>query len=63
MLMQNETRAFLGKYLNDLQFPLRHRNDGNSRDHSGTQMAKNQTAIRCRLQIMHKGARTSRCGH
>ena len=40
------------------------RNDGNCRDHSGSQMAcKNQTAIRCKLQVMQKGTRTTRCEH
>jgi len=40
------------------------RNDGNCRDHSGSKMAcQNQTATRCRLQIMQKGTRTTRCEH
>ena len=42
------------------------RNDGNCRDHwsSSSQMAcKNQTAIRCKLSIMQKGTRTTRCEH
>jgi len=53
MLLQNESRAFLGKYLNDPCVPWRHekqRNDDNSRDNSGSQMAcKNQTVIKYML--------------
>ena len=41
---------------------LKARNDGNCRDHSGSQMAcENQTVSRCKLQIMQKGTRTTRC--
>jgi len=67
MLRQNECRAFLGNYLNDLRVPWRHqRTVGNCRDHFSRQMAcKNQAAaaIRCRLQAVHKGTRTRRCEH
>ena len=43
---------------------LKARNDGSCKNHSGDQMAcKNQTAMKCRLQIMQKGARTSGCEH
>ena len=68
MLRQNESNAFLRKNSNDPHVLWRHRRrqtiDGNSRDHSGSQMAcKNQTAIRCRLQIMQKGTRATRCEH
>ena len=53
VLRQNESRAFLGKYLHDPSVPWRHtkaRNDGNCRDHSGSQMAcKNPATIRCKL--------------
>ena len=54
MLRQNKSKAFLGEHLDDPCVPWRHkkaRNDGNCRDHSGSQMAyKNQTAIRCKPQ-------------
>jgi len=50
MLRQNESRAFSGKYLNDLRVPWRHKRQemmAIAGDHSSSQMTcKNQTAIR-----------------
>jgi len=55
MLQQNESRAFLGKYLNDPRVPWRHKKRkmmaiAGIVISSGSQVAcKNQTAIRCDL--------------
>jgi len=53
MLRQNESRAFLGKYLNDLRVHWRHKRQEMMAIvgiYSDSQMAcKNQTTIRCKL--------------
>jgi len=66
MLRQNESRAFLGN-LNDPRVPWRHwhkRREMMAIAGIISQMAcKNQTAIRCGLQIMQKGTRATRGEH
>jgi len=67
VLQQNESRAFLGKYLNNPRVPWRHER----REMMAIAwiipvakwLAKIKLAIKCRLQIMQKGTRTTRCEH
>ena len=69
MLRQNESRAFLGKYLNDLLVPWRHKRRemmaiaGIIPVSKWLTQIKQRSDVTLKLQIVQKGTRTTWCEH